>query len=304
MGRRTPWIIQTGSGGQEGGQYTCFICKGEGGGALNEPAGWGWGGAWLSLLMAVVLFIPRLITVIITIITLTTPRSCSCHSPRASSQTPSPAHSSFHHFHPVLFRRSFVCRVVCKPPSSLPRCQIFYRLSVKYEITEAKDIYYIKKKSWFKKTKKLCEWRPPLKIYLVSDNFSCPLFLSSFLFYLWFFFSSLFLCIIGVGRVGLDWGFRRGSQGPIISFYLIANCLFLSCCFFSTLLCHYGSPCSFSFFLCFLKRDWRVTPASPSPKHLSLKPTVKPSHSLLFFLTRSSDASVEVMKSIFIWSFT
>lgn len=234
MGRRTPWIIQTGSGGQEGGhnsQYTCFICKGEGGGALNEPAGWGWGGAWLSLLMAVVLFIPRLITVIITIITLTTPRSCSCHSPRASSQTLSPAHSSFHHFHPVLFRRSFVCRVVCKPPSSLPRCQIFYRLSVKYEITEAKDIYYIKKKSWFKKTKKLCEWRPPLKIYLVSDNFSCPLFLSSFLFYLWFFFSSLFLCIIGVGRVGLDWGFRRGSQGPIISFYLIANCLFLSCFF-------------------------------------------------------------------------
>lgn len=106
----------------------------------------GGGGAWLSLLMAVVLFIPRLITVIITIITLTTPRSCSCHSPRASSQTPSPAHSSFHHFHPVLFRRSFVCRVVCKPPSSLPRCQIFYRLSVKYEITEAKDIYYIKKK--------------------------------------------------------------------------------------------------------------------------------------------------------------
>lgn len=45
-----------------------------------------------------------------------------------------------------------------------------------------------------------------------------------------------------------------------------------------------------------------MTPASPSPKHLSLKPTVKPSHSLLFFLTRSSDASVEVMKSIFIWN--
>lgn len=163
----------------------------------------GGGGAWLSLLMAVVLFIPRLITVIITIITLTTPRSCSCHSPRASCQTPSPAHSSFHHFHPVLFRRSFVCRVVCKPPSSLPRCQIFYRLSVKYEITEAKDIYYIKKKNLdLKKTKKLCEWRPPLKIYLVSDNFSCPLFLSSFLFYLWFFFL-LFFCVL----LGWDgWG--------------------------------------------------------------------------------------------------
>lgn len=232
MGRRTPWIIQTGSGGQEGGQYTCFICKGEGGGALNEPAGWGWGGAWLSLLMAVVLFIPRLITVIITIITLTTPRSCSCHSPRASSQTPSPAHSSFHHFHPVLFRRSFVCRVVCKPPSSLPRCQIFYRLSVKYEITEAKDIYYIKKKSWFKKKTKKTVWmKTTFEDLSCVGQFFLSLIFVVFSFLLVIFFSSLFLCIIGVGRVGLDWGFRRGSQGPIISFYLIANCLFLSCFF-------------------------------------------------------------------------
>lgn len=204
MGRRTPWIIQTGSGGQEGGQYTCFICKGEGGGALNEPAGWGWGGAWLSLLMAVVLFIPRLITVIITIITLTTPRSCSCHSPRASSQTPSPAHSSFHHFHPVLFRRSFVCRVVCKPPSSLPRCQIFYRLSVKYEITEAKDIYYIKKKSWFKKkNKKNCVnedhlWRFILCRTIFPVPYFCRLFFSTC-----DFFFLLFFCVL----LGWDgWG--------------------------------------------------------------------------------------------------
>lgn len=141
--------------------------------------------------------------------------------------------------------------------------------------------------------------------FILSDNFSCPLFLSSFLFYLWFFFfSSLFLCIIGVGRVGLDWGFRRGSQGPIISFYLIANCLFLSCFFLVRSYVTTGHPVVFLSSFVFLKRDWRVTPASPSPKHLSLKPTVKPSHSLLFFLTRSSDASVEVMKSIFIWSFT
>lgn len=128
-------------------QHTCFISKGEGGGALNEPAGWGRGGAWLSLLMAVVLFIPCLITVIITIITLTTPRSCSCHSPRASSQTSSPSHSSFL----IISTRSssdahLYVESYVNPPSSLPRCQIFYRLSVKYEITEAKDIYYIKKK--------------------------------------------------------------------------------------------------------------------------------------------------------------
>lgn len=166
-------------------------------------------------------------------------------------------------------------------------------------------IYTILKKNLDLKKQKNCVNEDHLwRFILCRTIFPVPYFCRLFFSTCDFFFSSLFLCIIGVGRVGLDWGFRRGSQGPIISFYLIANCLFLSCCFFSTLLCHYGSPCSFSFFLCFLKRDWRVTPASPSPKHLSLKPTVKPSHSLLFFLTRSSDASVEVMKSIFIWSFT
>lgn len=162
----------------------------------------------------------------------------------------------------------------------------------------------LKKKSWFKKNKKTVWMKTTFEDLSCVGQFFLSLIFVVFSFLLVIFFSSLFLCIIGVGRVGLDWGFRRGSQGPIISFYLIANCLFLSFFFLITLLCRYGSPCSFSFFLCFLKHDWRVTPASPSPKHLSLKPTVKQSHWLLFFLTRSSDASVEVMKSIFIWSFT
>lgn len=114
---------------------------------------------------------------------------------------------------------------------------------------------------------------------LVLDNFSCPLFLF-FLFYLWFFFSPRVL--LGWVGVGLNWGWGVGVSGSNhIMFYLIAICLFLSI-FFKQCVLSLWIRFSLVWFF-FFRSDWWVR---FSFSHLSLKPTVKPSHWLLFFLVQ------------------